>query len=324
MRAARLSEGRNDLVLEDIDNPAVPPGWALVRVEAAGLCRTDLHIMDGVQFTTRFGKDYTIARPLVLGHEIAGTVVAVGDGVMSVANGQRVAAGGRREPGTSPGLNIDGGFAEYCALPATELVVVPENVPIEAAAVATDSVLSAFVAVTRAGGVQRGETVGIIGLGALGMSGLRTAVLRGATVYGVDIDASRHVVAEDLGAAACFDEVEALADVAPSLIIDFVGGKTTRTAVDVVQPNGRVVVIGLDERDLSIDAFSLILGRKSLIGSLGSDHTSDFEEVVRHLAAGDFRSQIEVIPLDDINTGFDRLRRGEVRGRLVVQPALSA
>lgn len=321
MRAARLWQGRNDLVLEDIEIPEVPPGWALVRVEAAGLCRTDLHLMDGVRFTTRFGRDYTVARPRVLGHEIAGTVAAVGDGVGSVAVGQRVAAGGRRVPGTSPGLHIDGGFAEFCALPATHLVPVPDHVSLDAAAVATDSVLSAFVAVTRAGAVRPGETVGIIGLGALGTSGLRTAVLRGATVYGVDVDASRHGAAEALGAAGCFDDVEALADVAPSLIVDFVGGATTRTALDVVQPGGRVVVVGLDAHDITVDSFALVLGRKSLVGSLGSDHTSDFEEVVRHLAAGDFHPQVEVIGFDDLNAGFDRLRRGDVRGRLVVRPA---
>ncbi|WKU03550.1 zinc-binding dehydrogenase [Micromonospora sp. HUAS LYJ1] len=320
MRAARLVEGRSDLVIEEVPDPAVPAGWAMVEVGAAGLCHTDLHLMDGVQFTTRFGKDYTIRRPRVLGHEIAGTVVRVGAGVTSVAVGDRVAVGGRREPGTSPGLHIDGGFAQFCSVPATELVAIPDHVSFAAAAVATDSILSAYVAVTRAGEVRSGEVVGIVGLGALGMSGLRAAVLAGAEAHGVDLDADRRDAGVGNGAVSCFGSVEDLADVRPSLVVDFVGGKTTRTALDVVQPGGRVVVIGLESRDLTIDAFSLILGRKRLIGALGSDHTEDFESVVRHLAAGDFAPTTEIIDFDDIGEGFARLRAGSVRGRLVVQP----
>lgn len=324
MLAARLHTDMNELVIEEVTVPQLRPGWALLKVQAAGLCHTDIHVMDGHQFKASRGEDYTVSRPITLGHEVAGTVVEVGENVDRKLIGTRMAAGGWAGPNTTPGMHFDGGFAEYCLLPAGKLVRVPDNVDIDCAAVATDSIKTAYAAVTRAAQVRSGENVAIIGLGGLGISALRTAVLLGAHVYGVDINLGARAKALESGAVACFATADELDKVDIVAIVDFVGGDTTSTALDMVQSGGRVALVGLGDSNLTIDSNTLVLGRKSLIGSLGSLHTSDFEAVLHELDRGNLIPDIEVIPFADINAGYDRLRKGEVRGRLVVHPSTRA
>jgi alcohol dehydrogenase, propanol-preferring len=265
MYAARLLEGARELRHEEVQAPALPPGWALLKVEAAGLCHTDLHVMEGVQFSAPTGIDYTVHRPRILGHEVAGTVVEVGEGVDSSLLGAAVAAGASNVPGATPGMHMDGGFAELCVVPAANLVRIAEGVGFEVAAVATDSVRTAYAAVTGAGAVTSDDRVAVIGLGGLGMSAVRTAVLRGAEVYGIDIDPRRFDAAAAAGASRCSGSVMDLVDLRPTLVVDF-------------------------------------------------------EDVMALLGRGELTPQVEEIPFAEINAGYDRLRRGEVRGRLFTRP----
>ncbi|UFS58313.1 zinc-binding dehydrogenase [Subtercola endophyticus] len=323
MRAARLLPGATRLTIGDVAVPVVRPGWVLLEVRAAGLCHTDIHVMHGVEFSTKRGADYAIKRPLILGHEVAGIVVEVGSGDDAALLGTRMAAGGWAGPSTTPGMHFDGGFASYCLIPRGKLVPIPDAVDFDAAAVATDSIKTAYTAVRRTAGVRSGENVGIIGLGGLGMSALRTAVLLGARAYGVDISAARRDAARAAGATDCFESVDELTDaggVGVDAIVDFVGGETTAAAVEAVNENGRVVLVGLGDTSLTIDPRALVLGRKSLIGSLGSQNTADFVAVLDELGRANLTPEIEVIPFDDLNAGYDRLSRGEVSGRLVVHP----
>jgi alcohol dehydrogenase, propanol-preferring len=98
-----------------------------------------------VQFSAATGIDYTVYRPRILGHEVAGTVVQVGEGVNSSMLGAEVAAGGSNVPGATPGMHIDGGFAEFCTVPAANLVRIAKGVDFGVAAVATDSVRTSTV-----------------------------------------------------------------------------------------------------------------------------------------------------------------------------------
>lgn len=320
MYAARLLEGARELRHEEVPPPAPPPGWALLKVEAAGLCHTDLHVMDGVQFSAATGIDYTVYRPRILGHEVAGTVVQVGEGVNPSMLGAAVAAGGSKVPGATPGMHIDGGFAEFCTVPAANLVRIAKGVDFGVAAVATDSVRTAYAAVTGAGAITSEDRVAVIGLGGLGMSAVRSAVLHGAEVYGIDIDSRRFDAAAAAGASRCSSSVMDLVDLRPTLVVDFVGGSTTADALSAVQLGGRVVLVGLGAREVTIDPIALTLGKKSLIGSVGAFTPTDFEDVMALLGRGELTPQVEEIPFAEINAGYDRLRRGEVQGRLFTRP----
>ncbi len=320
MHAARLMPDSDVLTFGEIPEPGVREGWALVRVEAAGLCHTDVHVMEGVQFTTRNGADYTITRPIVLGHEVAGVVVAVGSASDAGLVGTAVAAGGRANPPVTPGMHIDGGFAELCALPVGSLVPIPAGVDFETAAVATDSIKTSYVAVTRVAHVGPDDRVVVIGLGGLGLSAVQVARLRGARVFGVDINPARFDLAVQYGAEACATSIVELERHQPTAVVDFVGGATTAQALDSVSANGRVVLVGLGNGSVEVDATGLVLGRKSLIGSLGSQHTEDFVAVLDHVARGEITATLERVDFADLNDAYRRLRDGQVSGRLVTKP----
>lgn len=145
-----IAAGR-PMELRDIPLPHAAPGWVVLRVEAAGLCHSDLHILDGSlthTMSTEEGELLTTTAPITLGHEIAGTIFELGDGVPSrFAVGDRVISGGPMIPRAAPGLTIDGGFAEYVTVPHEKLQFIPDGVGFDEAAVSTDSIATSYSAV---------------------------------------------------------------------------------------------------------------------------------------------------------------------------------
>jgi propanol-preferring alcohol dehydrogenase len=230
MRAARLLPDRNTLAYCEVPEPTPQPGWALLEVKAAGLCHTDIHVMDGVQFAARNTVDYTVTRPRTLGHEVAGVVSAVGDRADEEWVGRAVAFGSGETTRATPGMHIDGGLARFCVVPVSNLVRVPDGVSLDTAAVATDSISTAYAAVHQAARVTAGDRIAVIGLGGLGLNAVRISSLVGATVFGVDIDAGRFDLARKAGAETCVGHIGELADQRVSAVLDFVGGETTGAA----------------------------------------------------------------------------------------------
>ncbi|MTD12401.1 zinc-binding dehydrogenase [Nakamurella sp. YIM 132087] len=320
MRAAVLYPEASAVRIVDVPEPRPATGWAVLEVGAAGLCHTDLHVMEGMQFSAKNTVDYTVTRPRILGHEVAGTVVEVGDPADDEWLGRRVAIGSGEQRHVTPGMHIDGGLAQFCAVPVTSLVTVPDGVPIEIAAVAPDSISTAYSAVHQAGAISAADRVAVIGLGGLGLSAVRIAGLSGATVFGVDIDPSRFAAAEAAGARSCVGDVTELTDEGLSLVIDFVGGRTTSAAVDAVGVAGRVVLVGLGASQMTVSPLSLVLGRKSLIGSLGSPKGQVLRKVLDLIAAGQITPAVEAVPFDELVSAYDRLRSGKVLGRMVTRP----
>ena len=248
MRAVQLETIGYPLVDRDLPVPEPGPAEALVRVRAAGVCRSDLH------YST--GASYAGPLPLTLGHEVAGTLERCGaDAVellaergIAVAGGSRPGrAGGPSDPGAPAptdrvavhylvtcghcrhcmagreqfcsnaqmvGKHRDGGFAEYLLVPARNLVAIPAQVTLESAAVMMCSTATALHALHKAE-LAAGDRVAVFGIGGLGMSAVQLARAMGALeVYAVDIDRSRLALAEALGAvpvnAGEVDPVEAL------------------------------------------------------------------------------------------------------------------
>ncbi|MFE3001001.1 zinc-binding dehydrogenase [Nocardia sp. NPDC059246] len=298
-------------------DPVPGPGWAVLRVEAAGLCHSDLHVMHGAPYVSH--------TPIVLGHEVAGTILALGEGDSAgFSVGDPVGVGLLSHPhgasqGFAPGLSADGGFAELILAPLFALVPIPDGVSFGQAAVATDSIATAYHAVLSTGAVGKDQTVGVIGLGGLGLNGVAVAHNAGARVYGVDVNAAAFETARQLGAIDCFSDASELRDVRPDVIIDFAGmGTTTAAAVEAVRTGGRVVLVGLGANEVTINGPSLVARSIQLLGSLGADK-DDLIAIYGEIAAGRLRPVIEEIRFSELPEGYERLERGEVKGRLVVR-----
>lgn len=323
MRAWRLVGVGEPLQLCEVPVPRARPGWVVVRVDAAGLCHSDLHLLHGAKFASGTGSDLSCEPPITLGHEIAGTIIEVGEDVEGWAPGDRVVSG--NDPSNaglgSPGNTIDGGFADYCAIPAARLMSVPEGLAPSVAAVATDSINTAYFAVTVTGRLAAGERVGIVGLGGLGMSALRTAVLIGGSAYGVDVNTACFPAARAAGAVGCFQMVEDLRPVEPELIVDFVGSsETVAASLASVAMGGRVVVVGLASKAVSVDIYDLILGEKSMYGSHGGDFGS-LRTALALARSGGLAPETVPVPFEELDEAYGRLERGEVGPRrLVTKP----
>ncbi|MFE4860011.1 zinc-binding dehydrogenase [Streptomyces sp. NPDC056670] len=319
MKAIRFAGAGRPLNLETVPDPEPGPGWVVVDIEAAGLCHSDLHIMSGMDL-----GDLTVKSPVTLGHEGAGVISSVGEGVGDFAVGDRVGIALVSHPIAealfTPGVGHDGAFAERELAHVSTLVHIPDNVTFAEAAVATDSVATAFHAVRTAGSVGPGRTVGVIGLGGLGLNGVRIAKLLGATVYGVDVNSSTFGPATEAGATACFQDIDQLAAQHPDVIVDFAGvPSTAAAAVESVRPGGRVVLVGLGGAVAPISIASLVMRNVQLVGSLGASK-DELREVYDLIARGALKPAVEEVPFTELPAAMDRLARGEVRGRLYTRP----
>ncbi|WP_406510140.1 zinc-binding dehydrogenase [Streptomyces sp. NBC_00212] len=319
MKAMRFAGAGRPLNMETVPDPEPGPEWVVVDIEAAGLCHSDLHIMSGMDL-----GDLTVKSPVTLGHEGAGVISSVGDGVRGFAVGDRVGIALVTHPieaaRFAPGVGHDGAFAEQELAHVSTLVHIPDNVTFAEAAVATDSVATAYHAVRTAGSVRRGRTVGVIGLGGLGLNGVRIAKLLGATVYGVDINPAAFGPATEAGASACFQDVRQLTAQHPDVIVDFAGvPATAAAAVESVRPGGCVVLVGLGGAVAPISISSLVMRNVQLVGSLGASK-DELREVYDLIASGALKPTVQEVPFAELPAAMDRLARGEVRGRLYTRP----
>lgn len=340
MKAVRMVGAGRPLEAFELEAPEPAAGEVRVRIEAAGICHTDVHYRAGL---SRMGR-----LPITLGHEIAGVVDRLGAGVTSHAVGERVClhylltcgacadcAAGREafcERVAMIGHGVDGGYAERIVVPARNAVRLPDEIPFEQGAIMMCSSATALHAL-RKGRLQPGERVAIFGAGGLGVSAIQLAKALGADeVIAVDIRAPKLADARGLGArtvdASAVDPVAAIRDLTRGrgvdVALELVGlPRTMRQALQSLAPMGRAVIVGLGGRPLEIDPYRELLGREAeLIGS--NDHTlGEVREVVSLARIGALNLSAAVtrrVPLDAtaINGVLDELERFEVVGRAVV------
>ena len=326
MKAWLFEKIGEPMKLVDLPNPKAKPGWVVLNVEAAGMCHSDIAMTDGT------GTHWLSQLPMVLGHEVAGTIAEIGEGVTGFKVGDRVGVSGSAEDDENvanngsilgdsiPGIHVNGGYAEQTMVRASRLIPIPDEVSFEQAAVGTDAITTAYQAVMSSGKVKSGDVVGIIGLGGLGMNGLRIAAVSGASVYGVDLNEDLFEEAMKNGASGCFKDIRELRTVKPNVIIDFAGmGTTTSEAVKAVDVNGRVVVVGLGKLEAIIDTQVLIRRRIQLKGSLGGTH-KDLRQVYQLLAKGLINPTLTEVPFNELNYYLEQFREGKTRGRIFTRP----
>jgi 2-desacetyl-2-hydroxyethyl bacteriochlorophyllide A dehydrogenase len=288
MKAVRIVETGKPLAEQDVPEPQVGNGEVLVRVRAAGICRSDVHYRAGTSSVGRM--------PITPGHEIAGTVEAVGKGVNGLKPGDRVClhylvtcgaceycSRGSEQfctGGAMIGKHIDGGYAEFIAVPVRNALLLPEEIPFEQGAIlgcSSATCLHAF----RKGRLQPGETVAVFGMGGLGVSAVQLARAFGALdVYAVDINRKKLELARSLGAVAVdatgadpAEEIRRLTggrgvDVA----VEVIGlPQTLRQAVQSLGVFGRAVVAGITDQPFEVDSYPQLLCKEAeIIGS--ADH----------------------------------------------------
>lgn len=321
MKAFQYQDSQTGLELRDIPVPEPGIGQVQLEVKAAGMCHSDCHIVSGSS------DAWLMKKPITLGHEVAGIITKVGPGVTGLNVGDRVAVSQvchpveERDWSLGIGLGFDGGYAQYAVAPVRRLMHIPDAVSFAQAAVATDALATSYHAVVAEAGAKPGLTVGVVGLGGLGMSGLAFGALQGAVVYGVDIDEDKFDEAKRLGAHACFKSLDEAKDVSFDVIVDFAGtGSSTVAALSAVKQGGKVVVVGLAAKTVTVPTDVLVLRTVALVGSLGAS-VDDLANVLKLLEGGVINPLLVEVPFAEIPASIDALAKGGVKGRLWADPS---
>lgn len=365
MKAAILSGDEPELVIETIAVPRPKKNEALVRVAACGVCHTDLHVIKG---------EVAFPRPAVLGHEISGTIIEIGQGTedaRGLAVGDSVAGAfimpcttcdaclrGRDDlcanffaqnrlngtlydgqsrlampDGSFLAMYSMGGLAEYCVIPLSALAALSDAADLETSCILGCAGLSSYGAVFRAGQVESGSSVAIVGSGGIGSSLIQLAKAAGAsTIVAVDIAAEKLERARQLGAT---HTVNSLDTDAVGAVREFTGGGadvafealgnpvTFRQASQMLADGGRMIAIGIaaGRATAEIEITPLVRRGYSIIGSFGGRTRTDLPAVVALAANGSFDPGALITRrygLDDVNEAYKSLARGEITGRAIV------
>jgi alcohol dehydrogenase len=337
----------------ELDPPG--PGEVLVRIERAGLCHSDLSVIDG-------NRPRPV--PMLLGHEASGIVDQLGDGVDGLALGDRVVmtflprcgdCDGCRSNGLLPcgpgsaannagtllsggeRLSRDGvrvhhhlgvsGFASHAVVDARSVVRVDADIPADVAALLGCAVLTGGGAVINLAKPQQGDTIVIVGLGGVGMAALLTAVALGATVIGVDANPDKLEQATGLGASAAYSPADAAGNgLKAATVIEAAGNvRAFETAVALTAPGGTTITVGLPSPTAmaSVSPLGLVAEARTIVGSyLGSAVPSRDIPIFADLwRAGRLPVEKLVsaeIRLDEVNAAMDALADGQALRQIIV------
>ena len=336
MKAAVVTDFHSPLQIQDLPVPEPGPGDVLVRIQASGLCHTDIHAAHG---------DWPVkpAPPFIPGHEGIGHIERLGSGVTTRRLGDRVAIawlgyacgecrhciGGWEtlcEKQQNSGYSVNGTFAEYAIAPAAFATLVPDAISSRDAAPLTCAGVTTYKAI-KVARVAPAETVAVFGVGGLGHLALQYARIAGAFVIGVDIEDSKLAMATELGAdhvvnARTADPVESIrelggADVAVALAAS---PASFDQAYRSLRRGGRLVCVALpaDNGALNLPIFDTVLNGKSVIGSIVGTR-NDLADVFALHAAGRTRIIAVDRKLDEVNESIDDVLSGRVPARVVFQ-----
>ena len=336
MLAARFHAAGQPLSLDDVPVPEPGPDEVRVRVRAAGVCGTELHFVEGLYAPARV--------PMTLGHEVAGTVDAVGSDVSGYAEGDRVAVyyylfcgscrwclRGRQNLCLRPrgvlAFAADGGFAEHLVVPAHCLVRLPDGLTFAQAAPLCCAGTTALHALDEAG-VEPGDVVVVLGAGGVGLAVVQDARRRGARTIAVSRSPERRAAALTAGAVTAVAPDGLRAAVAElsgrqgaDVVVELAGVSATLTlAVEVLGRRGRLVLVGYSSDALTVHPLSLVVSEQRVLASVGNTY-AELVAAVQLAGGGQLLPPVSgTLPLTEVNTALEQLRSGAVTGRLVLEP----
>lgn len=341
MLAARLGEGAQEFTIEELPIPEPERGECLVRVHACGICGSDLHILEGMTPTPY--------RPIVLGHECAGTVVAVGEDVVEPSPDARVVINPiltcgvcvpcrRGRPHICDrrqvlGIHREGAFAQYVRVPARNLVVIPDQLSLLEAAVIEPMATPYHGLVGRAA-VRPGSSVAIFGVGGLGIHGVQVARALGATtIVVVDVDDAALQRGLQLGATTALNpttadvvaEITDMTDGGVDVALECVGlGATIQQSIQVLRSGGCAAVIGIGTDPAPLPPATVFSRMELDVRGVYAYSQTEIAEVARLLASGvlDAKAAISATyPLTAINEGLEHFRtRRSSPVRVLIHP----
>ncbi len=333
MRAVevRSPKGRLELVEREIPEPV--PGTVRVKVEACGICHSDSLTKEGLWPGIKY--------PRVPGHEVAGSIDAVGSGVAGWKLGQRVGVGwhgGHCGYCTScrrgdfvtcqvapqvTGISHDGGYAEYMVAPATTLAHIPDELsaaeagPLMCAGITTYNAL-------RNSGARPGDLVAVLGIGGLGHLGVQFAAKMGLRTVAIARGMDKEPLARKLGAWRYIDsraqdpaaELVKLGG-AKVVLATVTNAKAMNAVLGGLAVDGKFVVVGAADEPLEVSPLLLIMGRRSVLG-WPSGTSLDSEDTLAFSALAGVRPMTEVFALERATEAYERMMRGEARFRVVL------
>ena len=332
MRAVQVSEAKGpfEIVEREIPEPSV--GWVRVRVEACGICHSDTLVKDGLWPGIQY--------PRVPGHEVIGTIDALGSGVEGWKVGQRVGVGWHgghcgycdncrrgdffacQVALLTTGISFDGGYAEYMTAPAKALALMPdelsavETAPLMCAGVTTFNALRNSVA-------RAGDVVAVLGIGGLGHLGVQYAARMGFRTIAIARGKDKEPLARKLGAAQYIDsttqnpaeELQKLGG-AKVVIATVTNADAMAAAMGGLAPKGVFMVIGA-AGPISVDPLLLITGTRSVEGWY-SGTSIDSQDALRFSALAGVKSMNEIFPMSQVVEAYERMISGKARFRVVL------
>jgi propanol-preferring alcohol dehydrogenase len=336
MKAAVLREFKKPLAIEEMAQPRPGAGEVLIRIEACGVCHSDVHVADGDW--SQFAK--IVKTPLIPGHEIAGVVVEKGSAVQDPQIGERVGVPWihwtcgecefcregnenlcRRQKIT--GVTVDGGYAEFVKAPASHVIRIPDSLSSIQVAPFFCAGVTVYRALKRAS-MLPGQRLAVFGIGGLGHLAVQFGQARGVEVMAIDISEEKLALARSLGAsttinAAAHDAIKELRNrggVHVALVTS-AARASYDTAFYGLRPTGTLLVVGLPADPICFPPILMAAGEIRIQASTVGTR-QDLREVLAMAAAGTVRCQVAARPLADANDALSELRRGQVSGRLVL------
>ena len=334
MKAVQVSEAGGELELVEREVPSPGRGEVLVRVNACGVCHSDAMAVEGTYPGISF--------PVIPGHEIAGVIEAVGEDVRPWEPGQRVGVGWfggscgwceacRRgvfvhcENMKVPGVQSDGGYAEYLVVRSGALASMPEELDDAEAAPLLCAGITTFNALRRTG-ASGGDLVAILGVGGLGHLGVQFAARLGFETVAIARGGEKEELARELGAHHYIDSTAT----DPAAELQKLGGAkvilatvTNAAAMAAVAGglglDGNLIVVGASPEPIEISPIALISGDLTVAG-YASGSSIDSQDTLRFSALSGVRARVETLPLERAAEAYERMISGEARFRMVLTP----
>lgn len=336
MKAAVVTKAKTAIKIEERETPRPQVGEVLIRVKACGVCHGDLDLQQGA-----FPYGDIAAYPVIPGHEVAGVVAAVGDGVDWPKTGMRVGMpwlysscghcaaclageGAMCAEAQITGVTKDGGFAEYMIAPASHVSVIPDGLDFAEAAPLMCAGLTVFCGLRNAE-FQPGEKVAVIGMGGLGHLAIRYAKAMGGRVAVISRSPAKKKLSEELGAELFIDggkkgiaeKLQAWDGGADIILATAPSVKEMNAAFPGLARHGRLVVIGVADAGMTVKPLDLILGERKIVGSLIGSR-KDIQDCLEFSLAHGIRTEIETFALEEAGEAIQRMKNGNLKGRAVI------